>query len=238
MKKILLFCLFCFEVSLNAQSFNMAFDSYSRQDTLNAEVVFTGHITNISSQNISIFFVRQVNDLPANWNSSFCFDNCFPPSLDSIATTTDFLSTPLTPNETREFSIHVSPAITMGTAKIRVLVGNLRNLADTMSFNFQVTSIPTGVNDKNVVSNFNLEQNYPNPFNPSTHIVFNLDKPSFVNLSVYNLAGQKVSTVVNKHLTSGSYNINYNAEGLSSGVYLYRLSVDGKTFSRKMMLEK
>jgi hypothetical protein len=125
----------------------------------------------------------------------------------------------------------------MGTARIKVLVGNLRDAADTMSFDFEVTSI-TGVNDKNVVTGFSLEQNYPNPFNPSTSIKFSLDKPSFVNLSVFNISGQKVSTVVNRQLASGSYNVNYNAEGLSSGVYLYRLSVDGKTFSRKMMLEK
>lgn len=237
MKKLLLLFLICFEASIYAQSFTMSFDSYTKRDTLNSEIVFDGHIKNVSSQNISVYFVRKLNDLPANWTSSFCFDNCFPPTLDSIATTADFLSSPLTPNETREFSIHVSPAVIMGTAKIKVLVGNLRDAADTMSFNFEVTSI-SDVNDKNIVSGFNLEQNYPNPFNPSTNIKFSLDKPSFVNLSVYNIAGQKVSTVVNKQLSSGSYNINYNAEGLSSGIYLYRLTVDGKTFSRKMMLEK
>ena len=114
MKKLLLLFLICFEASIYAQSFTMSFDSYIKRDTLNSEIVFDGHIKNVSSQNISVYFVRKLNDLPANWTSSFCFDNCFPPTLDSIATTADFLSSPLTPNETREFSIHVSPAVVMG----------------------------------------------------------------------------------------------------------------------------
>ncbi len=73
----------------------------------------------------------------------------------------------------------------------------------------------------NVPVKYSLEQNYPNPFNPSTMIRFSLPQANKVSLVVYNLLGQKVATLVDKELTAGTHEVDFNAANLSSGVYFY-----------------
>ncbi len=83
---------------------------------------------------------------------------------------------------------------------------------------------------------YQLEQNYPNPFNPSTNIKFSLAATCLTKLSVYDLLGQKVKTLVNETLEKGIHNIEFDASGLSSGVYFYKLEIPGNTITKKMML--
>ncbi len=83
---------------------------------------------------------------------------------------------------------------------------------------------------------FELKQNYPNPFNPSTVIRFSLPQDGFVKLTVYNSLGQKVKTLLSKEMTAGSFEEPFNASGLPSGLYVYRLSVDDKFTSEKKMI--
>ncbi len=102
----------------------------------------------------------------------------------------------------------------------------------------KITS-PTGVGESPVVADeFVLEQNYPNPFNPSTTISFTIQADQLVSLKVFNSLGQEVRTLVNGNLAKGTHNINFNAEGLSSGFYLYRLETGNQIQVRKMMLLK
>ena len=89
-----------------------------------------------------------------------------------------------------------------------------------------------------LVDNHTLHQNYPNPFNPSTTISFDLRKEADVNLTVFNSNGEIVNRLLDRNMKSGNHTINFNAEKLNSGVYFYRLSVDGVTQSRKMILVK
>jgi ligand-binding sensor domain-containing protein len=88
-------------------------------------------------------------------------------------------------------------------------------------------SIETTTSVKEISSelpmSFSLEQNYPNPFNPNTKIHFALRRPSFVTLKVYNILGKEVATLVTENLAAGKYEVDWNASGLASGVYLYRL---------------
>jgi len=90
----------------------------------------------------------------------------------------------------------------------------------------------------NVPDNFELSQNYPNPFNPSTTISFNLPKPGIVTLRVYNLMGEEIKTLVEGYKKAGVYRINFNAEDLASGMYLYRLSTNGFTETKKLLFMK
>jgi hypothetical protein len=83
-----------------------------------------------------------------------------------------------------------------------------------------------------------LEQNYPNPFNPSTTIKYSIAEDGFVNLAVYNMLGEEVTKLVNAQQKAGRYEINFNAENLSSGVYVYRLETSKFISSRKLVLMK
>lgn len=83
-----------------------------------------------------------------------------------------------------------------------------------------------------------LEQYYPNPFNLTTNISFELPESSVVSLAVHNILGQQVAQLVNEHKSSGRHEVNFDASGLSSGVYLYRLQTDTFTKTRQMMLVK
>ena len=86
---------------------------------------------------------------------------------------------------------------------------------------------------------FNLYQNYPNPFNPTTKIAFDLTRDARVTLKVYNVMGQEVATPMdNKMLGMGAQNVVFDASKLSSGVYIYRVTVDGVMASKKMVLMK
>lgn len=97
----------------------------------------------------------------------------------------------------------------------------------------------TGVNnDGPVPQTFELSQNYPNPFNAQTNIDFNLEKESQVELTVYNITGAKVTTLVDGKLEAGRHSINWDASQVSSGVYYYRLNTNGEESTRKMTLLK
>jgi hypothetical protein len=85
---------------------------------------------------------------------------------------------------------------------------------------------------------YTLNQNYPNPFNPSTKISFFIEKSGLTTLTVYNVLGQKVATLLSRDLPYGQYSVDFNAEGLSSGVYFYKLESGDLTSIKKMMFLK
>jgi hypothetical protein len=98
----------------------------------------------------------------------------------------------------------------------------------------------TGIEkDENlVVDDYSLLQNYPNPFNPTTAIKFTLAEAGFVTLKIFDILGREVAVLVNEELTSGGYTYTFNAANLSSGTYIYQLSVNGNIFAKKMSLLK
>jgi hypothetical protein len=84
-----------------------------------------------------------------------------------------------------------------------------------------------------------LNQNYPNPFNPTTTIGFNLPGNTTVNLTVYNVMGQRVATLIaNQTLNAGSHSIQFDANNLASGLYIYRLTTGDQSFNKRMLLLK
>lgn len=98
----------------------------------------------------------------------------------------------------------------------------------------------TGINPVSNQSpdNFSLSQNYPNPFNPTTNIKFSIIKSTMVKLVVFDISGREVETLVNENMSPGSYNVDWNASKLSSGVYFYKLVTNELTDTKKMILNK
>jgi PKD repeat protein len=83
-----------------------------------------------------------------------------------------------------------------------------------------------------------LRQNRPNPFNPTTDISFNLPSGSHVTLEVYNITGQKVAVLADGQFSAGEHTVTWNASGVASGVYLYRLTTSEFTETKRMILLK
>lgn len=83
---------------------------------------------------------------------------------------------------------------------------------------------------------YELANNYPNPFNPSTNIEFQIGAPEFVTLKIFNLVGQEVADLVSEPLKAGTYSYAWNASGVASGVYIYKLQAGNFVKSKKMIL--
>jgi len=102
-------------------------------------------------------------------------------------------------------------------------------------------TIPTSVNDSRtgqIPEKFILEQNYPNPFNPTTQINYTVPRSSYVGLKVYNLLGQEVKSLVEGFQQRGNYTVTFDSRGLSSGVYLYRMTAGSFMDTKKTILLK
>jgi hypothetical protein len=89
-----------------------------------------------------------------------------------------------------------------------------------------------------VAKSFDLQQNYPNPFNPSTLISYKVSKEGFVSIKVYDLVGREVATLVNEVKQVGNYSTEWNAAGMCSGIYFYKMQTGSFSATRKMVLIK
>ncbi len=121
------------------------------------------------------------------------------------------------------------------------LISQVRAARAKHLFNVDPNSIPVSVEktlNPQLPSKTKLWENYPNPFNPSTQIKFDLAKTGPVDLSIYNILGQKVATLVNSEKKAGSYTIIFNADNLSSGIYFSILKTKNGIQTKKMTLIK
>ncbi len=150
--------------------------------------------------------------------------------------------------------LHVATNATGGVANVETLdslngagryVAFLLNTPGVTAFSIneiEIYGVPdlTGVDDYNslIPTEYTLSQNYPNPFNPSTTIRFAVPKVSNVSLTVYNILGQKVATLLNKELSAGTYSVRFDASKVSSGVYFYTLKAGDYLLTKKMILLK
>lgn len=159
-----------------------------------------------------------------------------------------------------DFSDTLSPISADGTIAIfKFIVNNKASIGDTIPVIFSgffVTDAKldqlsvNGQNGKvtissvsltgnnNLIYEYTLAQNYPNPFNPSTTIEYSLKKQGNVQIEIYNVIGQRVTTLFNGAQPAGSYKLEWNAKGLASGVYFYRIRAGEFTQVKKMMLLK
>jgi len=116
------------------------------------------------------------------------------------------------------------------------------------AFNFPARSITTlsfsgalitSVDNKSIMPvEYSLLQNYPNPFNPSTTIGYSLAKESFVQLKIYDVLGREIKTLIDEKESVGTYNVHFDAKGINSGIYFYKIIAGDFTQSNKMIVIK
>lgn len=100
------------------------------------------------------------------------------------------------------------------------------------------TLTSAGDEDLHLPDEYALDQNYPNPFNPTTKIDFSIPQNQHVTLEVYNVMGQRVATLVDQDMQAGTHTASFDARGLASGVYMYRLNAGGEVLERRMSFIK
>ena len=116
-----------------------------------------------------------------------------------------------------------------GSLRSGLAINNLMITLPELTSTVTETGIPTSVS---------LKQNYPNPFNPTTIIQYQLPSSEFVQLQVFDMLGRQVATLVNGQQSEGTHTVNFDASGLSSGIYIYRLDAGGQTQVKQMTLIK
>jgi hypothetical protein len=105
----------------------------------------------------------------------------------------------------------------------------------------QEFTFPTivGVGENNTIPiKFELFQNYPNPFNPSTNITFSLFAAATVKLQIFDMIGREVGVIVDGYMPAGTSTVEFKAPHVSSGLYVYRFTLDGQASSKKMLFIK
>jgi hypothetical protein len=145
----------------------------------------------------------------------------------------------ITPQDSIEITIIFEP-IEEGVHTDKI---NFRYVTDTLLIAQQIyvrgeTFIVTEVEEFSEIHSYSLSQNYPNPFNPNTTINFAVPKESTVTLSIYNVLGELVSTLISEQKKSGYYEYDFNASALAAGVYLYRIKAENFVETKKMVLMK
>jgi len=106
-------------------------------------------------------------------------------------------------------------------------------------YKFQDALIGVNGNSTQLPAGFSLEQNYPNPFNPSTVVYFNVGTASSINITVFDVTGKEAAVLLNENKPAGRFSVEWNASNMPSGVYFYRMTIDGsQSVEKKMVLVK
>ena len=120
-----------------------------------------------------------------------------------------------------------------GRADVQLSSANVRNSGNS-PMNIEITNS----NINAIPTSFALDQNYPNPFNPSTIISYQLPEQQYVNVVIFNMLGEEVSTLVNEVKEAGYHKVEWSGSNLTSGVYFYRIEAGDFVSVKKMMLMK
>ncbi len=127
-----------------------------------------------------------------------------------------------------------------GTHQIRVTAVDLNGLETLPSEPIYITiQVRTGISEESgIPKNFALNQNYPNPFNPTTIITYDVPKATNIEISVFDITGRLVKSLVNEFKNPGTHSITFDAANLASGVYLYQLKTNSFSVVKRMLLIK
>ncbi len=175
--------------------------------------------TTLSESNVTGFVVQRRSAADTVWN-------VFPgDSVGGQGTSTSL----------HQYAV-VDTGVAPGTWVFRVMQ-EFQDSAARYSVEIGVTiTAPNGVSDEPLPGAFALNQNYPNPFNPTTEVSYQLSAGSLVTLRVYDILGREVATLVNGYQPAGLHTVTFDAKGLASGAYFYRLRSGTNVETKKCML--
>jgi len=123
--------------------------------------------------------------------------------------------------------------------QVELIAGDVSNIGSYALIDQLSLGSATGLTQiGSIPETFSLKQNYPNPFNPSTTIEFTIPEQSFVDISLFDILGNKVSTLVNGEYSAGSYRTDFSGINLTTGTYFYRLTAGNYVETKKMILLK
>ena len=163
------------------------------------------------------FYVQRKRESDSTWTELF---NSFRPGYG-------------TTNEPHDYSF-VDSAVASGQWLYRLRQVDLNS---TSHYSEAITvNILTSVDEHQLPTEFALRQNYPNPFNPSTNITYEIPNTSHVTFKVYDMLGREVATLVDEARLAGRYTERFDATGLASGVYLYRLTTPSQSATKTLIL--
>ncbi len=170
-----------------------------------------------------------------NWDGGRIYNYSIQVSTDSINWNQIITNIP---SLAQEWSIEEVEPIETKYIKIILLSNNQSVYAGLWESEFWGhLKTPTKNEDEdNIPVGYSLEQNYPNPFNPSTKISFSLPQNTQLKMTVYNVIGEQIATLFDGEMTAGIHQIEFNAEGLSSGIYFYRVETAAYSQTKKMIL--
>ncbi len=223
-------------------------DFYSRTDTLNIDApdLLNAHYSDQNHTQIALEFDQPViwpeDTLNASMKDYFYLDG-ESGFVQNGYTINDGYTVILQLTSAREVSVVTYlPSFSYNHAPLHIYQGpwirNFRGIGALSFFEAAVGDAPSAINTQSAtLFGWRLYQNYPNPFNPTTVISYRFPVPSYVNLTVYNVLGQEIRTLVNHRQKAGRHSVVFDAGGLASGIYYFRLQA-GHRYSeiRKMIL--
>ena len=185
--------------------------------------------TSANRFNFDVFAVRS-EDGGATWTEPMNITNTLMLDVDEI-------HPHLAPRATDEecYIVYMAPDYEVETVTPAASPEDFKQRLWFANLNWGEVSIESG---ENLPVRFELSQNFPNPFNPQTVISYSLDRTADVRLEVFDLLGRKVQTLVNKEMDAGNHDVVWKGSEQGAGIYFYRLSTDGRSETRKMVLLK
>jgi hypothetical protein len=134
------------------------------------------------------------------------------------------------------YSSQPSKKLTIGSHTLYGYFQNGNTNSDTIGIT--VKAAPNSVAQEPKTRSFSIEQNYPNPFNPSTRISFSLSKQSPISISIFDLLGREIQTLVKGEMSNGVHVVNWTPGNIAGGVYYYKVVTDNYTETKKLIFAK
>lgn len=227
---------------LMAQGYRVAASSAQASGIPGDWVQVKIELANISGKDLNLRVeITDRSGLPSDWNTQICFfQNCFPPGSSSHEGTMEI-------DFKEDIDITFITGANPGTGTVKVLVTNLDNTSEKSELTFTAVTGTSAISGIPAASDLILSQNYPNPFAMSkyngTTITYRMSEPGSATLKVYNLLGKEVRSLVNEMRPFGKSSITWDGRDntgrqVPAGIYVYKLTTNSQTLSRRMMITR